>query len=108
MNRLIVRRQARSDIRAIRAWYEEERTGLGREFVLELGHVFERLLTLPLQFPEVWHGARRALLDRFPYAVYFFLRSEVISILAVIHQHREPVEWQRRILPESGGGSTER
>jgi plasmid stabilization system protein ParE len=47
---------------------------------------------------SVWSssGIRRALLRRFPYAVYFAVERDVVVILAVLHVSRDPAEWQRR------------
>jgi plasmid stabilization system protein ParE len=39
---------------------------------------------------------RRALLQRFPYAVYFILDDQIIVILAILHQRRDPAVWKRR------------
>lgn len=33
---------------------------------------------------------------RFPYAVYFVVLSRHISVIAVLHGHRNPQVWQRR------------
>jgi len=41
-------------------------------------------------------GARHTLLRRFPYAVYFTVNGENISIFAVVHSSPDPSEWQRR------------
>ena len=41
--------------------------------------------------------ARRALLRRFPYAVYFTVDREELVVLAVLHVARDPSEWQRRV-----------
>ena len=51
------------------AWYEEQRSGLGAELLIELDAVMQRIVEMPLQFPEVKDGVRRALLHRFPYSV---------------------------------------
>ncbi len=60
-------------------------------------------------------GARRhrgrtrdALLERapsLPYAVYFVLRDEErISVIAVLHQKRNPATWKRRFAREGKAG----
>ncbi|WP_437989610.1 hypothetical protein [Sorangium sp. So ce145] len=70
-------------------WYEDEEAGLGGQFVDELRHIVRRIRELPSQFPEIGRGTRRALLKRFPYAIYFLLRGEADQraalILAVLH-----------------------
>lgn len=108
MIRLIVRPAAELDIRDTADWYEDEEVGLGGQFVDELRHTVRRVRELPLQFPEVGRGTRRALLKRFPYAIYFLLRGEgdarAAVILAVLHQRRGPSVWKRRVRDEGKAG----
>jgi plasmid stabilization system protein ParE len=100
MTRLIVRPSAELDIAEAADWYESEQAGLGPRFVDELRDTFRRVRDLPRQFPEVGLGARRALLRRFPYAIYFLLRGEgeerKAIVLAVLHQRRSPTLWKKR------------
>jgi plasmid stabilization system protein ParE len=98
MSRLFIRPAARSDVRSARTWYERERPGLGREFLDDLDALLRRIRSLPRQFPEVELNCRRALLHRFPYAVYFLMPSkDILSVVAVLHQHRNPRLWRQRI-----------
>ena len=94
---LLVRPFAETDVREAALWYEDKRGGLGSEFVLELDALYERTLQNPRLFPEIGEGARRALLRRFPYAIYFVAGEEVIVVIAVLHQHRRPEAWRARI-----------
>ncbi|MFS8069451.1 MAG: type II toxin-antitoxin system RelE/ParE family toxin [Byssovorax sp.] len=108
MSRLVVRPSAELDIRDATDWYEDEEVGLGAQFVDELRHVIRRISELPSQFPDVGRGARRALLKRFPYAIYFLLRDEgderAVVILAVLHQRRSPSVWRTRVQKEGKAG----
>ena len=85
-----------SDIIDAAAWYENERAGLGEQFVLALDALIERIRTVPQQFPRVRRDVRKARLFRFPFAVYFRVIAEEVEVIAVIHQHRDPRTWQRR------------
>jgi plasmid stabilization system protein ParE len=40
-------------------------------------------------------GLRRILLRRFPYAVYFAVEGEVVTVVTVLHVSRHPGGWQR-------------
>jgi plasmid stabilization system protein ParE len=80
------------------AWYEDQRTGLGAELLIELDAVLQRIMQTPLQFPEIKGNVRRALLHRFPYSVYFSVGDETVEVIAVLHQHRDPRTWEQRIL----------
>jgi plasmid stabilization system protein ParE len=79
------------------AWYEEQRPGLGIEFVLELDAAIERAEASPLGYEQVFAEVRRSLLRRFPYAVYFLYESDVVEVFAILHQHRTVEEWQSRV-----------
>jgi len=92
---VIVRPSAEADVREAAFWYEAKREGLGAEFVLELDALYDRIAQHPLQFPEIGEGARRAVLRRFPYAVYF-VADDAPVVLAVLHQHRKPQTWRER------------
>jgi plasmid stabilization system protein ParE len=90
-------REAERDIEEAAFWYEQQRQGLGVEFVLDLDSVLERVETAPLQFPEIEPRVRRALLRRFPYAIYFVLDEQSIGVFAVLHQSRVPETWKARL-----------
>lgn len=94
--RLVAQPQADLDIEATYRWYESERSGLGTEFLHELRSTYDRIVQGPLKYQELRSGIRRALIQRFPYAVYFAVEVEIVIVLAVLHASRDPAEWQRR------------
>lgn len=96
MAEVIVRRAAQADVRQAALWYESQRAGLGSEFTLHFDALVERIEQSPLQFPEIGRGVRRALLRRFPYAIYFIAAACPV-IIAVLHQHRHPDTWKDRL-----------
>ncbi|MFY8095224.1 MAG: hypothetical protein ACOVN0_17220 [Niveispirillum sp.] len=46
-------------------------------------------------FPLSHDGLRRALLRRFPYALFFRIEPDAIYNLACAHNHRDPATWPR-------------
>ena len=50
----------------------------------------------PLQFAEAVPGIRRAVVRRFPYAVYFTVDGDLRRVLAIFHHRRDPAGWQSR------------
>jgi plasmid stabilization system protein ParE len=70
------------------------RLGLGIEFVLELDAAIERAAESPKMYALRYREARRVLLRRFPYAVYFVYEGEVLEVFAILHQQQEPAVWQ--------------
>lgn len=76
-------------------WYESRRPGLGAEFVDALDGMVSRLAENPDAFPKVRNETRRAVLHRFPYAVYFRPADDAIIVLAV-HGRQNPTRWRQR------------
>ena len=94
---VVVRKGAAADLAEARLWYETQSAGLGTEFLDEFASTLARIAEAPLHYPAVHRDARRALFRRFPYSVYFRIRGEEVRIVAVVHQHRDPRVWQRRL-----------
>lgn len=72
------------------AWYEEQRIGLGGEFRDALDGTVARIARHPLVYAAGDRGLRRALVSRFPYAVYFRIYPDAIVIVGVMHGRRHP------------------
>jgi plasmid stabilization system protein ParE len=84
------------DVEAAFDWYENERAGLGVEFLDELRATYDRISNGPHKYQELRGSIRRALLRRFPYAIYFAIEGDLVVVVAVLHASRDPAEWQRR------------
>ena len=95
-HRLVSAPRADLDVEAAFEWYENERSGLGLEFLDELRATYDRIADGPLKYQLIRSGIRRALLQRFPYAAYFAVEDDVVIVLTVLHANRDPAEWQRR------------
>ena len=95
--RLIAEPEADADVEAVFAWYEHEEPGLGLEFLEELRAAYGRIVEGPIKYRDLRAGIRRALLRRFPFVVYFAVQESTIVVLAVLHAHRDPAAWQRRV-----------
>jgi len=95
-----IRPEAESDVAEAYAWYEERSPGLGLEFIL----AFEARLALVEQSPfacQVVHQqVCRALLRRFPYALFYVVEEERLVVIACLHAKRNPDLLRRRV---SGG-----
>jgi hypothetical protein len=63
--RLIVRPDAEADIAAAYDWYEEQREGLGKEFLEEISVAIDAVQADPKRFPAIFRTLRRALVHRF-------------------------------------------
>lgn len=94
--RLVSTVEADREIESAFRWYENELAGLGGEFLDELRKTYGQIVAGPLKYPVLRLNTRRALLNRFPYAVYFAIDGETIVVLAIFHTSRDPAAWQRR------------
>lgn len=94
--RVRFRPEAEAELLESRAWYEERQPGLGATFAAVVESAIEQIVETPLAYPWVRGATRRAILRRFPYAVYFQVLPEEVVILAVIHGRRHPRRWQSR------------
>jgi plasmid stabilization system protein ParE len=93
---LIVRADAEADIAAAYDWYEEQREGLGREFLEEISTTVAAVQSDPLHYPATFRSLRRALVHRFPYGVFFVVRAGTIIVVAATHLARDPRRVRRR------------
>jgi hypothetical protein len=71
MPRFRIRKPAEADIDTAFAWYESQREGLGLEFLTAVEATLALIQRSPDQFPRVHRDVRRALVRRFPYAVFY-------------------------------------
>ncbi|HBA65257.1 MAG TPA: addiction module toxin RelE [Methylococcaceae bacterium] len=76
-------------------WYESQSPGLGEEFIAAMELQLKRLEQAPLLFAEVIPGVRRALLPRFPFGLFYVVRGNLVHILAVLHDARNPNRWPK-------------
>jgi plasmid stabilization system protein ParE len=98
--RVIIKRLAERDLRDAREWYEDQRDGLGDEFIEEFGETVRAIQALPGRFKVEEAGYRRALVRRFPYRVVFRFDDERVVVIGVYHSHRDPRRWQKRITDD--------
>lgn len=89
---------ARQELIEARDWYESKSPGLGQLFLAAVDAVIQRISSNPAQFPAVHKTIRRALLRRFPYALFFVTEpDDSITVIACFHGSRDPAQWQRRM-----------
>ncbi len=93
---LLVRPAAAADIEEAYRWYEQQRAGLGEEFLAAVDSILGAIVAHPTTYPVIHREARRALLRRFPYAVFFRSYGETVVVLACMHGRRDPSRWKGR------------
>ena len=94
--RIAFRRAANSEFEDAAVWYNEQRIGLGEEFIVEIEEAVANAAVSPQRYPVVFGDIRRTVARRFPFSVYFRVRPNELVVLAVFHGRRNPTIWQRR------------
>ena len=71
-------------------WYENQKDGLGEEFLSALDICYKKLELTPTFYKRISNEFRQVRLKRFPYVVvYEIIKNEVI-VFAVFHTSRNP------------------
>jgi plasmid stabilization system protein ParE len=93
---------ANQEIDEAAGWYESQQSGLSDKFLEAIDDAIALIQRHPAAFPVLQDASpplkiRRALLDRFPYALVFLELATEIRVVAVAHLKRRPGYWLRRI-----------
>lgn len=89
---------AERELLAAADWYEEQRSGLGVDFLAQVDLAMRRVLEgehgTPV--PGVASAARRVPIARFPFWIVFIEYGETAVVVAFAHERREPGYWRTR------------
>lgn len=92
---LVIRKRAENHITEAFDWYEQQRTGLGNEFMLSVEATIHLIENSPLIFQTRHKNIRIALVPRFPYGIFYFVDGNKIIVVAVLHLSRNPRLWKK-------------
>lgn len=98
---LIIKSVAKTETADAHNWYEQQRRGLGGEFLTAVEAVLVVIQRTPGRFAPVHGEVRKARLTRFPYSIYFVWRDDLISVLAIYHAKRDPQRLIERLEGDS-------
>ena len=76
--------------------YESQQAGLGDEFLDCVDEMLNRICQMLESYAVVYRDVRRAVVRRFPYAVYYRIVSSRVIVTAIFHSRRNPKSWQAR------------
>lgn len=93
---LIFRPEARAEFDEAYDWYEGQRTGVGEAFADQVQRVLDRIAAMPQVHAAVFGDVRKAVVQRFPYCVYYREEATCVRVLSVFHTSRDPQVWQGR------------
>ena len=78
-------------------WYESSEVGLGHDFLASTDHCIRLIRSHPELFPIAFKNCRKALLTRFPFAVFYRVSISTLTIYAVFHCSKNPMRLTKRL-----------
>jgi toxin ParE1/3/4 len=79
-------------------FYNVVRQGLGDDFLQPFDRAVEAIRRDPMRWPVREFGTRRYVMRRFPYAIRYLIKPELVFVVAVAHTSREPGYWKDRVF----------
>lgn len=92
---VVFRRRVKHDLQAAFDWYEEQRVGLGEDFLTSVKATFSSIELHPELYPTEHGEVRRAVMSRFPFAVFYLIEPSRSVVLRVLHTARNPAIWPK-------------
>ncbi len=93
---ILIKPEAERDLQNAYLFYEEQRIGLGLEFLFATEAEIKRIQKNPLYFQKKHREIRRTFTKRFPFGIFFFIDNSVIIILGIIHTKMDESTWKNR------------
>ena len=95
---LIIAPEAQQDVDDAYWWYEIRRYGLGEEFIDCVDACVHAICRMPELYSKVHEEYRRALVRRFPYAIFYEYTGGKVIVYSVFHMSQEPKKWSNRLM----------
>jgi len=92
------KREAKTDIKQTKDWYDTQRKGLGKDFFEALKKRLNFLSNNPYAYTSRYNQIRQALVTDYPYSVCYYIEESKkhIIVIAVTHTSRHPKSWKER------------
>ena len=82
--------RAATELNIAFSWYEGQRKGLGFEFLDCVEAVVKTILQTPKLYAKYHHPFRRALVQRFPFSVFYTIEINEIVVHAIFDNRQDP------------------
>ena len=86
---------AQSELKEAIEFYEVAENGLGAKFLDEVEAATERIKSNPLAWTRLSPRTRRCRTHRFPFALYYQIKSDEIVVVSVADLRRDPKRWEK-------------
>jgi len=95
---LIIAPEAQQDVDEAYSWYEDRRPGLGEEFLGCVDACIQEICRMPELYAKVHEEYCRALVRRFPYAVFYEYSRGTVIVYSIFHTSQDPKKWRNRLV----------
>ncbi|HAO80753.1 MAG TPA: plasmid stabilization protein [Verrucomicrobia subdivision 3 bacterium] len=85
---------AEVELKEAMEFYQSAREGLGAEFLAEVQAAINLIESFPLAWSPLSSRTRRCRTHRFPYGLFYQVRSDEILIVSVMDLRRDPKRWE--------------
>ena len=99
--KIVFRRIARTELREAKQWYDARQPGLGKRFVEAVEQKLKLIEQNPTLYRIAHRDTREAIVDGWPYVIYYRIETSRIVIIAVFHGRRDPTIWRDRADDDS-------
>jgi len=86
---------AEIELKQAMEFYESARAGLGAEFLAEVEATTNLIESFPLAWTSLSPRTRRCRTHRFPFGLFYQVRSDEILIMSVMDLRRDPKRWEQ-------------
>ena len=97
MKPVIIHSEAREELDSAIAYYQEQKAGLGLDFLSEVEQALGKIQQNP-NLGESYKVSelRRYVIQRFPFLIFYAESQEFIWVVAIAYGGRRPDYWRRR------------
>lgn len=94
---LVIAPEAEIDLAGAYSWYEQQRGGLGAEFLNCVDACIQNVIRHPEMYTAVYRSFRRALVRRFPYGIFYEYSCGAVTVYGIFHSAEDPQKWRLRL-----------
>jgi plasmid stabilization system protein ParE len=94
---LVIAPEAGLEIDEAYAWFEDRHPGLGEDFLVRVDACLRAICRSPEMHATIYKEYRKALVRRFPYAIFYEYEAGTVTVYCVHHTSRDPERWRSRL-----------
>lgn len=87
--------EAKKDYQEAKKWYDEIDPELGDYFESVIEGALHRMIENPVRNQIISGDTRKAVVQKFPFNLFYIISDKSIVVTAILHQRRNPKHWTR-------------